>query len=75
MSSNPTLTQEDLGKLHTGEVALLYMLRTKYRWGKVEIEVADGVPVFLSRTIERDKLGVMELSTAVPQITIITTEL
>lgn len=66
MSSEPTLTQEDLGTLHTSEVALIYMLRTKYRWGKIEITVEDGVPVFLSRTIERDKLGTIKLSTPVP---------
>ncbi len=66
MANDPTLTQDDLGSLHTSEVSLIYMLRTKYRWGKVEIEVADGVPVFVSRTIERDKLGIITLSTPVP---------
>ncbi len=67
--ADPTLTQEDLGKMNTEEIALVYMLRTKYRWGKVVIEVQDGVPRFLERTIERDKLGIITLSTPVPQIT------
>ena len=66
MLPEPTLTQEDLGVMNTEEVALVYMLRTKYRWGKIVIEVANGVPIFLERTIERDKLGLIPLSTPVP---------
>lgn len=66
MLSDPTLTQEDLGAMNTEEIALIHMLRHKYRWGKVVIEVANGVPTFLERTIERDKLGTITLSTPVP---------
>lgn len=66
MPINATLVETDLLPLGDGEMALIYMLRTKYRWGKVEIEVADGVPTFISRTVERDKLGGVKLSTPAP---------
>jgi hypothetical protein len=64
MPKEPTLTIEDLGVIHENELALLHMLRTKYRYGKVEIETQNGIPVFVSRTVERDKLGRVVLSTS-----------
>lgn len=64
MSSDPTLTLEDLGLIHENEVALLHMFRTKYKYGKVEVEIQNGIPVFISRTVERDKLGRVTLSPA-----------
>jgi hypothetical protein len=63
MPNEPTLTLEDLVPLHENELALLHMLRTRYRYGKVEIETQNGIPVFVSRTVEREKLGVVKLST------------
>ena len=57
MSEDKTITQEDLGTLAPSEVELLYLLRSKYRYGKVEIEMREGLPTFISRTIEREKVG------------------
>lgn len=62
MPNDPILILEDLGSIHENELALLHMLRTKYRYGKVEIETQNGIPVFVSRTVERDKLGRITLS-------------
>lgn len=39
------------------EVALLSLIRGKYRWGKIELEVRDGVPTDIVRTVERERLS------------------
>lgn len=39
------------------EIDLLRLIRSKYRYGKIEIEIRDGVPTDLVRTIERHRLS------------------
>ncbi len=39
------------------EVDLILTLRNEFRFGKVEIEVRDGLPQYLLRTVNRRKLG------------------
>lgn len=51
------ITQESLGTLYPSEVELIYLIRTRYRYGRIEIEIRDGLPTFISRTIEREKVG------------------
>lgn len=57
MSQDKVITQEDLGTLFPSEVELLWLIRNKYRFGKIEIEIRDGLPTFIARTIEREKIG------------------
>lgn len=51
------ITQDSLGTLYPSEVELIHLIRTRYRYGRIEIEVRDGLPTFISRTIEREKVG------------------
>lgn len=55
--SDKIITQEDLGILYPQEVELITLLREKYRYGEVSIEVRDGLPIFIVQTIKREKLG------------------
>lgn len=57
MSADPTVTQEDLGALHQSEVDLVWLIRTKYRYGTVEILTRDGLPADILKTTERERLG------------------
>ena len=51
------LTKEDLGELHEREIDLIFLWRTEFRFGKIEIEMRDGVPEYLCKTIKRRRLG------------------
>lgn len=57
MPEGNIITQEDLGSLAPAEVELLWLIRNKYRYGKIEIETRDGLPTFIARTVEREKIG------------------
>lgn len=57
MVEEKIITQESLGALAPSEIELLHLIRTKYRYGKLEIEVRDGFPTFIQKTVEREKLG------------------
>lgn len=39
------------------EIDLVYLIRNVYRYGKIEIEIIDGVPRDVIRTVERVRLG------------------
>ena len=54
---NPQLNKKDVGELHPMEIDLILTLRNEFRFGKVEIEVRDGLPQYLLRTVNRRKLG------------------
>lgn len=57
MSLNRKVEQEDLGTLHDSEVELLWLIRTRFRFGEVTILSRDGLPVTVLKTIERANLG------------------
>lgn len=46
-----------LGKLHQNEVDLIHLIRTRYRFGRIEIECRDGLPHDILRTIERTRIS------------------
>ncbi len=50
-------TKDNLGELHPQEIELIWLVRHVYRFGKVEIETRDGLPVDVVKTIERTRLG------------------
>lgn len=52
------ITTEDLGELHQNEIELIYYIRTKYRFGVIEIQLRDGLPQDIIKTIERHRLGI-----------------
>lgn len=57
-------TLKELGDLHPQEIELIWMIRHRYRFGRVEIETRDGLPQDVVKTIERKRLGnFSELST------------
>lgn len=47
----------DIGVLDYREKELIHLIRTKYRFGSIEILVRDGLPVDILRTVERKRLG------------------
>jgi len=47
----------DLGVLDYREKELILLIRTKYRFGSIEILVRDGLPIDILRTVERKRLG------------------
>jgi len=46
------LTKDDLGEIHHREILLLLAIRTKFRWGSIDIQVKDGIPVRILRAYE-----------------------
>jgi hypothetical protein len=46
-----------LDDLHPQEIELIYLIRTKYRYGTIEIQVRQGLPVDVLRTVERVRLS------------------
>jgi hypothetical protein len=57
MKPNKTTTS-DLGELHQKEIDLIYLIRTKYRFGSIELVLRDGLPQDVIKTIERQRLGI-----------------
>jgi hypothetical protein len=47
----------ELGELHPMEIDLILTLRREFAFGKVEIEMRDGIPQYLLKTVKRRKLG------------------
>ena len=47
---------EELVKLHPKEAHLIHLIRTKYRFGKIEISTKDGLPYQVVKTIESELL-------------------
>ena len=50
-------TAKSLGKLHQKEIDLIYLIRTKYKFGSIELKLRDGLPQDIVKTIERERLG------------------
>ena len=49
--------RRDLGELHPMEIDLIITLRHDFPFGQVEIEMRDGLPQYLLKTVNRRKLG------------------
>ena len=49
--------REDLGELHPMEIDLILTLRHDFPFGQVEIEMREGLPQYLLKTVNRRKLG------------------
>ena len=47
-------------ELHQYEMELIKMLRSKYRFGDVTIKMQDGLPQYLVRVTEIDKLNKLD---------------
>jgi len=55
---------KELGELHPQEIELIWQIRTKYRFGSIEITTRNGLPEDIIRTVRRERLGTFtELST------------
>jgi hypothetical protein len=51
------MKESDILPLNEKEIDLIWFIRNRWRWGDVVIEIQDGVPNYLVRTVERQKLG------------------
>lgn len=51
------LTQQEILPLKQNEIDLIVAMRTKYRFGTIEIVMRDGLPQALLKTVERTNLG------------------
>lgn len=49
--------QKENSELHPNERDLIYLIRNKYRFGEISIKTHDGLPMYVEKTIEREKLG------------------
>ena len=49
--------EASLGKLHQNEIDLILLIRTKYRFGSIEIACRDGLPQDILRTVERTRIS------------------
>ena len=43
--------------LKSQEIDLIRLIRSKYRFGRIEIDIRDGVPIDILRTVERQRLS------------------
>lgn len=57
MRDNQKPSKNDLGELHQMEIDLILTLRHEFPFGQVEIEMRDGLPQYLLKTVNRRKLG------------------
>lgn len=53
---NP-LNQQKILPLKQNEIDLIFLMRTKYRFGTIEISMRDGLPQALLKTVQRTNLG------------------
>lgn len=51
------ITINDLGELHQKELELIYLIRTQYRYGNIEIYLRNGLPEDIIKTVRRHRLG------------------
>ena len=51
------LNQQQILPLKQNEIDLIIAMRTKYRFGTIEIVMRDGQPQALLKTVERTNLG------------------
>lgn len=49
--------------LHPKEAELINRIRNKHRWGEILIEVRDGLPVRIGKTVTYESLDGPKLST------------
>lgn len=48
-----------VGALHDNEVDLILLIREKYRFGQIVIRTHNGIPQYVEKTVERERLGVI----------------
>lgn len=49
--------QQQILPLKQHEIDLIFLMRTKYRFGTIEIIMRDGLPQALLKTVQRTNLG------------------
>lgn len=49
-----------LGELHIFEIQLIKKIRNEFRYGRIEIETRDGLPVYVLKTVKRESLNDIE---------------
>lgn len=54
---NKKITTKDLGELHPKEMELIFLIRTQYRFGTIELVLRDGLPEDIIKTVRRNRLG------------------
>lgn len=50
-------TSNDIYPLKPQEIELIKLMRTKYRFGTIEVMVRDGIPQDILKTVERTRLS------------------
>jgi len=51
------MKEQEILPLKQQEIDLIFLIRSKYRYGTIEILVRDGVPTDILKTVERVRLG------------------
>ena len=54
------MTEENqkLGQLHQREIELIHLMRTRFRWGDLVINMRDGLPFRVLKGWESQDLGI-----------------
>lgn len=52
------LTNEDIGELKPKEAELIFMIRNRFRWGTIEIDVKNGEPFRILKAYDTHALGI-----------------
>lgn len=53
----PKRDQASLGQLKQQEIDLLWLIRTRYRFGRIEIDCRDGLPQDILKTVNRERIS------------------
>jgi len=56
MNQQENNINNDLGELHKLEIQLIKRIRNDYRFGRIEVETRDGLPVYILKTVKRESL-------------------
>ena len=60
LKNRKQITSKDLGELHPKEVELIWLIRHQYRFGVIELQLRDGLPQDILKTVNRHRLGSVE---------------
>ena len=60
MAQNQEKRKMVVMELHPNEAELIDQIRTRYRFGRVEVITKDGIPVAIEKTVERSSLSVRQ---------------
>lgn len=59
MGKKTSLRQKEMMLLHPNEKELIESIRSRFRFGRIEVITQDGLPIAIEKTVERISLNVI----------------